>query len=374
MEKKKAHVAQYKKDVVEKLVKLFKEYPIVGALNVESLPAMQFQNMRAKLRDQVIITMTKRRLIKIAIDKIKDEKKGIEDIVPYLRGMPALMFTKENPFKIYNVIKKNKSSAPAKAGQIAPKDIVVTAGPTPFAPGPVIGELGAVGIKTAVEDGKIAIKSDSVVVKEGEEIKPNVASILSRLSIKPMEIGLDITGIYEDGAIYERKILDIDEDEYINNVIQAHTWSFNLAIEAGIFNKETTEFLIIKAANESKALAREADIITDENVGEILGKAERQMMGLKSELNIPDAPAEKPAEEKKEEKAEEKKEEAPAEKPAEDKKEEKKESPEEEKKSEDKKEDQDQKEQAEKPEETKEEPKEEKKPKGDGEESKPEGK
>jgi len=68
--------------------------------------------------------------------------------------MPALLFTKENPFKLYNKLQKSKSSAPAKAGQTAPSEIVVPKGPTPFAPGPIIGELGALGIKTAVENIK----------------------------------------------------------------------------------------------------------------------------------------------------------------------------------------------------------------------------
>jgi len=288
MEKKKAHVAQYKKENVNVLVKLFKEYPIVGALNVESLPAPQFQKMRAQLRGKVHITMTKRRLMKLAIEKVKGEKKGIENIVPHLKGMPALLFTKENPFTIYKLISKSKSPAPAKAGQTAPKDIIVRAGPTPFAPGPIIGELGAARIKTGVEGGKVAIKEDSVVVKEGQVIKPNIASILSRLGIEPMEIGLDITAIFEDGAIYERKILAVDEEEYLRNITQAHQWSFNLAVEAGIFTKETTEFLVVKAVNESKALAREANILADEMVEEILGKAEREMKALKAELNLPE--------------------------------------------------------------------------------------
>ncbi|MBD3312921.1 50S ribosomal protein L10 [Candidatus Woesearchaeota archaeon] len=328
----KARAADYKKKVVDELVKLFKEYPIVGAVDVENLPAPQLQKMRAQLRDKVKILMTKRRLMNLAIDKVKDEKKGIEELLPYLKGMPALMFTKENPFAIYKTINKSKSPAPAKPGQTAPKDIVITAGPTPFAPGPVIGELGAIGLKTGVENGKVAIQQDKVVVKEGEEIKPNVASILSRLGIEPMEIGLNVTAMYEDGSIYERNILSVDEQEYIDNITKAHQWSFNLAVEAGIMNPETTEFMIIKAAADSKALAREADILTDETVGEVLGKAERQMQALKAELNIPEAPAEeKPAEDKKEEskpeeqtqeKEEKAEEQASEEKPAEDNKEE----------------------------------------------------
>ncbi|MCX8146916.1 MAG: 50S ribosomal protein L10 [Candidatus Woesearchaeota archaeon] len=286
LQKIKAHVAPYKKETVERLSKLFREYPIIGVLNVENLPAAQFQKIRAQLRDKAHITMSKRRLIKIAIDKVKNDVKGIESLVPLMGGMPALIFTKENPFSIYKFVKKNKTSAPAKPGQIAPRDIVVTAGPTPFAPGPVIGELGAIGIKTGVEGGKVVIKQDSVVVRAGSIIKPNVASVLLRLGIEPMEIGLDIVAIYEKGTIYKKDVLDVDEEALIKDLATAYTESFNLAVEAGIFTKDTLEFMIQKASRETKSLALEAGIITEETAAEVLAKAEAQANALKEEIKL----------------------------------------------------------------------------------------
>lgn len=286
--KAKAHVADYKKKVVQDLVKLFNEYPIVAAVNMENMPAPQLQRMRALLREKVVLIMTKRRLMLLAIESVKEKKKGIEQIVPHLKGMPAIIFTKENPFLLYKTISKNKSPAPAKAGQTAPRDIVVKAGPTTFAPGPIIGELGAAGIKTGVEGGKVAIKADSVVVREGQVIKPNVASILTRLGIEPMEIGLDITAVYEDGMIYTKNVLSVDEDELKAKICEAGQWAFNLAIEAGILNKDTTEFMIQKAFRDSKAVAIEANILADAVIGEILAKAEAQVNSIKEEANIPD--------------------------------------------------------------------------------------
>lgn len=286
--KAKAHVADYKKKVVQDLVKLFNEYPIVAAVNMENMPAPQLQRMRALLREKVVLIMTKRRLMLLAVENVKEKKKGIEQIVPHLKGMPAIIFTKENPFLLYKMISKNKSPAPAKAGQTAPKDIIVKAGPTTFAPGPIIGELGAAGIKTGVEGGKVAIKADSVVVREGQVIKPNVASILTRLGIEPMEIGLDITAVYEDGMIYTKNVLSVDEDELKAKICEAGQWAFNLAIEAGILNKDTTEFMIQKAFRDSKAVAIEANILADAVIGEILAKAEAQVNSIKEEANIPD--------------------------------------------------------------------------------------
>ncbi len=270
----KAHISAKKKEVVNGIVKLLKEYPIIGAINMEGLPAKQLQNMRETLRKDVVIFMAKRRLINIAIEHSK--KKGLEKLVPFLEGMPALLFTKENPFKLFKIIKKNKSPAPAKAGQKAPKDIVIPAGPTPFAPGPVISELASIGLKTGVENGKVAVKADTVVAEEGTEISGNLAQMLTRLGITPMEVGLDLTAVYEEGEILDKKVLDVDEEQTINDLKNAASWAFNLAIFSAIANKDTINHLIIKALTEAKALALEGDIITEDTKKDIFAKAERQ--------------------------------------------------------------------------------------------------
>ena len=156
------------------------------------------------------------------------------------------------------------------------------AGPTGFAPGPVIGEMGLMGIKAGIVDGKVAIKEDSLIVKEGEVIKPEVAALLTRLKIEPMEIGLDLTATYEDGEIFTKDVLDINVQEYIDNLTNAHRWSFNLAVEAGIYNAQTTEFMVINAHSKARALAISQDILADEIVPIILAKAQSQMLAIKS--------------------------------------------------------------------------------------------
>jgi len=363
MDKPKAHVADYKKKIVSDLVALLKKYPIVGAINMENLPAAQLQNMRGQLRDKVVMFMTKRRLMKLAIEQAKGEKKGLEKIEEHLGGMPALLLTDENPFTLFKFIKKNKSKAPAKAGQIAPIDIIIPAGPTPFAPGPVISELGSLGIKSKVEEGKIVIQEDAVVCKEGEEISAPLAGMLARLSIKPMEIGLDLVAVLEDGVLYPKSVLDVDEEQFMADFSAAASNAFNLSIELGFITPDNRNAIIGKLFREAKAVALEAGVLADAVVEEIVSKAARQANALSAEVGeLPSAapaeeakaeekpseekPAETPAEEKAaaeapaeekpaEQKAEEKpetpkeepKEEKPAEEPKEEPKEEKKEEP-----------------------------------------------
>src|SRR3989338_7040774 len=281
-----AHVAQYKKDLVSNLVNLINQYPIIGVVNMENLPAPQLQIMRAQLRGSFFITMTKRRLMKLAIEQTKSKKKGIEKLEAHLGGMPALIFTKENPFKLSKTLQKSKSPAPAKAGQTAPRDIIVNKGQTSFAPGPIIGELAMAGIKSGVEAGKVSIKEDSVVVKAGEKIKPKVAEILTRLGIQPMEVGLDLVAVYENGLIYGRDVLAVDEKEYLGRLSNAARWAFNLAIEAGYATKDTIQVLLGKAHNDAKNLGVSQNIFEKGIIESLLGKADRQMKSIKSTANL----------------------------------------------------------------------------------------
>ncbi len=284
--KHKAHVAEYKKEIVKELVKLINEHPIIGVVNMENLPAPQLQTMRAQLRGKFFMTMTKRRLIKLAIEETKSKKKGIEQLEAHLGGMPALIFTKENPFKLSRTLQRSKSPAPAKAGQTAPRDIMVNKGATSFAPGPIIGELAMAGIKSGVEGGKVAIKEDTIVVKSGEKIKPKVAEILLRLGVQPMEVGLDLVAVYENGIIYPREILSVDEKEYLSRLNNAARWAFNLAVEAGYPTKQTIQVLLGKAHNDAKNLGVSQNIFDSGIVETLLGKAEMQMKSVKSAANF----------------------------------------------------------------------------------------
>jgi large subunit ribosomal protein L10 len=313
MSDKTSRAAPKKKKTVKEIVEKIKKYPIIGVVNMENLPTPQLQRMRAQLRDKVDLFMTKKRLILKALDQVKD-KPGLEKAKEIMRGMPALLFTEENPFTLYKTLKQNKSKAPAKAGQAAPSDIIVPAGPTPFAPGPVIGELGALGIKASVEGGKIAIKNDTKVASEGDVISEKLAGMLTRLGIEPMEIGLDLLAVYEKGTIYPKSVLDIDEKKFMNDLMLSASQAQELALGIGYTTPDTIEPMIQRTYRAAKTIAKESKFLTDETASEMVEQAEREMLALKGQLpevKVEEKPAEAPKEEKKEEKPEEKPKEEP---------------------------------------------------------------
>lgn len=239
---------------VEKLQELIEGYHIIGIADMKNISSVQLQRIRATLKDSVIIRMSKGRLIKVVFDKLK-KKEGIEKLKEEIKGMPSLLLTKNNPFKLAKLLSKSKSKAPAKAGQIAPNNIIVPAGATNFPPGPIIGELGSAGIKAIIEQGKVVIKEDKLLVKEGETIKPNIANLLTRLGIEPMEVGINLLAVYENGKIINKDVLSIDESQYLNEIKSIVRNVFNLTYSIYYPTKENIKFLIQKIYFETNAIS-----------------------------------------------------------------------------------------------------------------------
>jgi len=152
------------------------------------------------------------------------------------------------------LLSDNESPARAKAGDISPEDIEVEAGMTELLPGPAISELGSVGLKVKVTDGKLEIMQGAVVVKEGEEIKENVASVLGKLGIEPMKVGFLPLAAYDsnDDKVYVG--IKIDKKGTLEEMRSLIGKALGFAVCVDYATKETVSHFIAKAAGEEKAL------------------------------------------------------------------------------------------------------------------------
>ena len=280
------HVAEWKKDEVASLKELIESHEVVGMANLSDIPAPQLQKMRRTLKDSATLKMSRKTLMSLALNSC--DKENIATLEEHMDGQPALIFTNMNPFKLYKILEGSKTAAPAKAGSIAPEDIVVPKGDTAFKPGPILGELQKIGIAAKIEKGKIVITSDKKIVAAGETIPKNVASILTRLDIFPLEVGIDLRAAYEDQTVYTSDLLTIDEEQTLADIQQAFTQALNLSVNAVIFNKESTPVLIQKAAAQSLSLALNAEILTSETTDLLLAKAYAQMLSVASEVEAKD--------------------------------------------------------------------------------------
>ncbi|MDI6730747.1 MAG: 50S ribosomal protein L10, partial [Candidatus Altarchaeum sp.] len=243
-------VKQAKIKIVENLTTKIRTSKTIMVGDFLGLPSANFQNIRKATKKFGEIYVVKNTLAKKAFENANKQQ-----MTSYLIGNTALIFSNENPFKMYKKIAQIKTIAPPKPNSVAKEDIIIKAGPTPFSPGPMVAEMQKYGIKAAIKKGKVEIGEDGVIVKKGDRVPAAVSQILGKLGITPIELWLRIKAGYQNGTIFSPEILNIDTGAYKNKIIFAHQTAMSLAIAKGICNKYTINNLIVNVFFNTKNLA-----------------------------------------------------------------------------------------------------------------------
>ena len=251
---------------VEELIKLMKNYKVIGILDIHGIPNSPFKKIKKEIPG--IVKVMKKTVISRALEKVGI--KGLE-----FGKVPAIILTNEDPFDISKELIEKEIEVYAKPGQIAQEDIVIKAGPTPFPPGPMVTEFNKLGIKVRPQAGKLVILKDVTIAKKGEEISESVASMLRKLDIKPMKIRIKIVSAYENGKVYGKE-LNFDVKEIINKVKEGYENAFKLSISIPWFTSENIGILISNAYLDAKKLVIAGDIFVDEMLPELFSKAESE--------------------------------------------------------------------------------------------------
>ena len=237
---------------VEDLKNLIETKKTILIASIKNLPASQFQEISKKLRGKAIVKVPKKNLILRALDS--SSKEAIKDLKEKLEDSIAILFSDLDSFELAGELSSNKSPAKAKAGQEAPEDIEVSAGPTDLVPGPAISELGALGIQIQIEKGKITIKEPRIIAKEGEKISSGAADVMNKLDIKPFSVGFIPLCAFdnEEGKFYAE--LKIDKEATLEELKTFYSKALSFAVEIGYSNENTIRFLIGKAGLHEKVL------------------------------------------------------------------------------------------------------------------------
>ena len=261
-ETKKTHVSPVKKETVKELASLIKEKRTILIASIMNIPASQFQEISKKLRGKAVVKVPKKNLIFRALDSSEDEK--LKKIEEQIKDNVAILFSDMDCFELAGELVRNKTPAKAKAGQEAPEDIEIPAGPTELVPGPAISELGALGIQIQIEKGKINIKEPKIIAKKGQKISSGAADIMNKLDIKPFTISLVPLAGYDN---HEKKLyldIKIDREKTLEELKRAFGKALPFAVQIGYVCKDTISFLIQKAGRHEKAIEKLANIQTPE--------------------------------------------------------------------------------------------------------------
>jgi large subunit ribosomal protein L10 len=274
---------QEKTEKVEEIKNLIQQHKVLGVASLQKIRAAQLQGLRRKLKGNASFRVIKNTIIRRAVAECKD-KPGLEGLEEHLTGSNIFLFTDLNPFQLVLILQKSRMKANARAGDIASEDVIVPAGNTGLPPGPIISQFGSVGIPTRIESGGVWINRDTLVAKKGEVITARLASVLAKLGVKSVEVGLVLKAAYDEGVIIPEGQLQLDVEEVQRNIGEAQVLALNLSLNSAYPMSENIKLLLQIVSKESFALAMNASVPTSETVTELLKKANVEMLSLRSKL------------------------------------------------------------------------------------------
>lgn len=203
---------EWKSKYFQKMIQYLDEYPklfIVGADNVGS---SQMQKIRISLRGHAVILMGKNTMMRKAIRGHLEKNPNLEKLLPHIVENIGFVFTKQDLSFIREKLQDNKVAAPAKAGAIAPCDVVLPAQVTALGPEKT-SFFQALQIPTKITKGTIEIINDVNLIKKGDKVGASEATLLNMLSISPFSYGLSVRQVYDSGTIFDPAILDIKPED-----------------------------------------------------------------------------------------------------------------------------------------------------------------
>ncbi len=248
----------------QRIIDLASSYSVIGVSKLHKVRASQLTEIRKRLRNKVILYGIKNKLVAKALNELG--LANIDRLIGTFEGQVMLLFTDMNPFKLQLLLEKAKVDMPARPGDIASSDIVVPAGNTGIPPGPVLSTFKKFKIPTRIESGSIFISKDTIVVRSGEEISTDMASLLSKLGLKPIKAGLSLEAVYWKGMIISREELRLDVEGYESRIREAFGEAFQLSVESGYPTRETMIPVLRRAVTDAKELALAMDYPTTDTI------------------------------------------------------------------------------------------------------------
>lgn len=273
------HYPKKKRLMYDELQRIPAEYNVIALSKMSKVRAAQLMMIRKKFRNDIKIKIVKNKVAIRAFEKVKGVA-GIENLSKQLEDQCALIFTNTNPFKLNLIFAQNKVFLPAKGGDIATKEIFVPSGNTGITPGPVLSEFKTANVPTKIDQGTIWVSKDTLVAKPGDVISTPLASLLSKLNVKPIEAGISVNFAIAEGLQFKEQDLKLDLEGYKEELARSFAQALALATEAGYMTPETVTPLLVKAHQEAISLATEAGYVTSETAGFVLPRAQMQAQAI----------------------------------------------------------------------------------------------
>jgi len=206
--------AEKKQQYFEKLKNYLDKYQKIVVVGADNVGSNQMQKIRQSLRGNAEILMGKNTMVRKVLREYIESNPKVEPIVALVKNNVGFVFTNGDLSLIEQKLLAHRVGAPAKAGSIAPNDVIVPKGPTGMEPTQT-AFLQALNIASKINKGQVEIVSDVHLVKAGDKVGSSEATLLQKLSIKPFSYGLQILHIYDNGSVYEPAVLKLTDADLL---------------------------------------------------------------------------------------------------------------------------------------------------------------
>mmetsp|Transcript_45704 Transcript_45704/g.110737 ORF Transcript_45704/g.110737 Transcript_45704/m.110737 type:complete len:322 (+) Transcript_45704:171-1136(+) len=205
--------AERKSEYFDKLKELVTNYSKCFVVEVDNVGSKQLQSTRKDLRGKAEVLMGKNTMMRKCLRDFVEENPGspVEKLIETCRGNVGFVFTNGDLGEVREILESNTRPAPAKVGSLAPAQVVVPKGPTGCDPGQT-AFFQTLQIATKISRGQIEMVNDTELIQEGDRVTAPKAALLQKLSIMPFTYGVLLKSVYDNGSLFDAKVLDITDD------------------------------------------------------------------------------------------------------------------------------------------------------------------
>jgi len=249
----------WKANYFMKMIALLDEYPKCFLVQADNVSSKQMQQIRASMRGVAVILMGKNTMMRKAIRGHLNNNPDLEKLLPHIKGNVGMVFTSNDLIEVRDKLLENKVAAPARAGAIAPVDVIVPAQNTGLGPEKT-SFFQALAIPTKISRGTIEIINDVKLLKPGDKVGASESALLNMLKISPFTYGLEIEQVYDQGTVFSPEILDITDDDIRAKFMQGISNVASVCLQIGYPTVASVPHSIVNGFKNLLAVAAETDI------------------------------------------------------------------------------------------------------------------
>lgn len=248
---------------IQKLEHCLDNYKSMLVIGVDFVGSQQMQKLRISLRGRATILMGKNTIMRKIFREKAEKNPQLEAVLPLIKGNIGFVFCNEDLAGIRKEVIAERIPASAKTGVVAPSDVVIPAGPTGLDPGQTTF-FQALNIGTKITKGSIEILSPVTLCTTGSKVSSSAVALLQKMNIKPFEYGIEVTHVYDDGSLYDAKILDMTEADLTNRFFTGVNHIAAIGLEIGYPTLASLPHSFINAFRKLVAIALETDYMFEE--------------------------------------------------------------------------------------------------------------